>query len=215
MTTNILKEIEYDTGEFPKEILLKAIKQKDEVIPELLGILEYTCQNVESLVKQKNYVGHNYAIFLLAQFREKRAYPLLCSLLIKPYKLIDKLLDDMIFPRLPCILASVYNGNIEPLKSIIENEEINEFIRGSVLECIEVLIVQEIIMRDDILPYFLYLFHGGLKRKKESFVWDDLVLCCKDLFPEETKEEIKFAVDEKLIEQSTIELGDLVFGCCR
>lgn len=202
MATNILKEVEYNDGNFPREILLQAIEQKDETIPELLEILERTCEDAENLAEEGDYFAHIYALYLLAQFREHRAFPLICSLLTKPYEILDKLLGDMITEGLPSILASVFDGDLKPLQNIIENEEIDEFIRSSVLYPLIILVGQGIVRRDEIATYFQHLFHGGLKREY-SFVWDALAGCCYHLYPEELINDIELAYDEGLIDPTS------------
>lgn len=208
MDTNILHEVHYNNGKFPREILLKAIDERDEIIPELLGILEYTYENAENLAEEEEYIAHIYAIYLLAQFREQRAYPLICSLLNKPYEILDELLGDLITEGLSGILASVFNGDVKPLKCIIENEEIDEFIRAAALDSLVVLVAQGIITRDEVIVYFQNLFHGGLEREY-SFIWDALAGGCCDLHPEETFEDIQIAYDEDLISPTSISFGEI------
>ena len=208
MTTNILREVQYNHGNFPREILLKAIDRRDEIIPELLEILEYTCENAENLAEEKDYIAHIYALYLLAQFKEQRAYPVIYSLLNKPYEILDKLLGDVITEGLPSILASVFNGDVKLLKSIIENEKINEFIRGTALESLVILVSEEIITRDEVVIYFKYLFRGGLEREY-SFVWDALVGCCYNLYPEEMVKDIELAYNEELVDTTSITFGEI------
>lgn len=51
---------------------------KEDMIPELLKMLEYTKENLENIFNEKDeFYGYIYAFFLLAEFREKRAFPYL------------------------------------------------------------------------------------------------------------------------------------------
>jgi len=111
-TEEILKEIEYNNGHLPVEALKQVIAQKDVFIPELLKILEHTCQNAEEIAEKDNYFAHIYALFLLAQFREKGAYPLVVNLIGMPSEILENLLGDVITEGLQNILASVCDGNI-------------------------------------------------------------------------------------------------------
>ncbi len=69
----ILKELEYGRGYFPYEAVQEAIRRKDEIIPELIKILEYTEKNIHKIENDPDYVAHMFAMSLLAKFREKRA----------------------------------------------------------------------------------------------------------------------------------------------
>ena len=208
MTTNILKEVEYIDGNFPKETLLKAIEQRNEIIPELLRILEYTCENAESIVEEEDYIAHIYALYLLAQFREKSAYPIICSLLNKPYEVLDKLLEDMITEGISRILASVFNGEVEPIKNIIENQEIDEYVRAAALDSLVVLVAQGFIMRDELIVYLQSLFHGGLEREY-SFIWDALAMSCYHIHPDETFKDIEIAFEDELVDPGFVSLDEI------
>ena len=92
----ILNELEFNKGKFPKEALLGAIDRKNEIIPELLKILENTIKNIHELPKDHDYFAPIYALFLLAQFRELEVYPLVIQLFSKPITFLDHLFGDMI-----------------------------------------------------------------------------------------------------------------------
>jgi hypothetical protein len=51
----------------------RSIRRKDEIIPELIKILEYTEKNIHKIENDPDYVAHMFAMSLLAKFREKRA----------------------------------------------------------------------------------------------------------------------------------------------
>lgn len=209
MTTNILHDVHHNHGKFPREIILKAIDRKDEIIPELLEILAHTCANAETLAEEEDYIAHIYALYMLAQFKEQKAYPLIFSLLNKPDEILDKLLGDVITEGLPSILASVFDGDVKLLKSIIENDKINEFIRAAAFESLVILVSEGVIKRDEVVEYCLYLFRGGLGREY-SYTWDALVGCCYNLYPEETLKDIELAYDEELVDPTSISFSEII-----
>ena len=67
----------YDYSNFPSEALEAAIQQQEAMIPALLSIIGRIGNNPHFLDESPDYMGFIYAIYLLAQFREKRAYPLI------------------------------------------------------------------------------------------------------------------------------------------
>ena len=68
----IIEHLRYYTGELPKEALEESIKNKEKMIPELLKMLDYTEENLDNIYNEQNdFYGYIYAIFLLAEFREK------------------------------------------------------------------------------------------------------------------------------------------------
>ena len=73
---DILKQLEVNEGTFPREAVVQAIEQREVITPELLRILEDARDNIEHL-SETGYMAHIYAMYLLAEFREPRAYPLI------------------------------------------------------------------------------------------------------------------------------------------
>lgn len=71
MELKIFKGYERFDDLYPSEQVKYALEHKDEAIPELLYILEYTVNNAEKLYKDNKYLIHFPAIYLLAYFREK------------------------------------------------------------------------------------------------------------------------------------------------
>ena len=74
--TEILHQFERATGKFPRAAVEAAAARAEEVTPELLRILEETVNQAAERDAEGDYMAHLYAMFLLAQFRETRAYPL-------------------------------------------------------------------------------------------------------------------------------------------
>ncbi|MBN1680937.1 MAG: DUF1186 domain-containing protein, partial [Anaerolineae bacterium] len=149
----ILRKLERYDGTFPRKAVQAAIANQEQITPELLTILEYTTQHVEALLDRPNYMGYLYAMFLLAQFREERAYPLLVDLCSVEPEIIEVLLGDTITEDLNRILASVSGGDPDPMKSLAENETVNEWVRSAALNGLVVLVAQGAQSREDTLAY--------------------------------------------------------------
>lgn len=204
----ILKELEYNTGVFPRKYLEAAINKKEDIIPELLKILSYTVNNIKEVAEQENYFAHIYAMFLLAQFKEKRAYGLIVRIVSNPDEILDKLLGDVITENLGNILASVSCGDTSLIFQLIENKDVDEFVRSAALKSLLVLVACGGETREEIINYFRSLFSGKLE-KKYSFVWDELVACCCNLHPEELYDSIEKAYDEGLVNPRFISLENV------
>ncbi len=201
----ILQRLEYCDGTFPREALTEAIAKGEQIIPDLLEIVKQAKENAEDLTEEENYMAHIYAMFLLAQFREKRAYPLIVDFFSLPGDVSDVLAGDVITEDLHRILASVSCGDDSLMKTLVENEDANEYVRGAALKGLVTLVMCEEKSRDEIIAYFQSLFRGKLKREF-SQVWNGLVLCSTDLYPEEVFENIKQAYEEELVEPFFIDL---------
>jgi Protein of unknown function (DUF1186) len=71
----ILKELEPYTGRFPMQAMQAAIEHREAITPELLRVVEAIAANPIEAVKREDYMLPVFALYLLAQFREQRAYP--------------------------------------------------------------------------------------------------------------------------------------------
>src|SRR5690349_19297639 len=120
-TAEILSQLERATGTFPKAAVEAAVERREEIVPELLRILEETIAQPEEV--SDDYLAHIYAMFLLAQFREVRAFPLFVRLALLPDDTAYSLLDDTLAGSFGKLLASVCGGEVEGIQSLIENEK--------------------------------------------------------------------------------------------
>ncbi len=201
----ILKELEVNTGIFPRQAVEEAISKREQITPELLRILERAEQNVEELWEREDYMAHIYAMFLLAQFRERRAYPLIVKFFSIPGEITLDLTGDVVTEDLARILASVSDGDISLMTSLVENEQANEYVRDAALEGLVTLVARGVRSRDEIMAYFQSLFREKLTREY-SHIWNGLVSSCTHLYPEEVLEDIKQAFEDDLVDEWYIDL---------
>jgi len=204
---NILKQLEVNEGTFPREAVVQAIEQREAMTPELLRILEYAHQDIEHLI-DKGYMAHIYAMYLLAQFREPRAYPLIVQFFSIPGEITLDVTGDLVTGTLCRILASVSGGDISLMTSLVENEEANEYVRSAALRGMLTLVACGEKAREEIIAYYQSLFRGRIARDF-SFVWNGLVSSSDELYPEELYEDIKQAYADELVESFFIRLEDV------
>lgn len=208
--TEIIEQFEWFDGKFKREAVEAAIARREEVIPELLAVLEEIADPAEArlLNAEGDYMAHLYAMFLLAQFRETRAYPLVVRIALLPSDLLESLFSDFITESLPKVLASVCDGNLDGIQSIVENPDADEWVRGAALGSLLNLVVAGATTREEVLEYFASLFHGKLTDKNDV-VWSDLVCYCADLYAPQLLGEIERAYDEGLVDSGMIGLDDV------
>jgi hypothetical protein len=204
---DILKQFEVNEGTFPREAVIEAIEQRESITPELLHILEYVHQDIEHLL-EKGYMAHIYAMYLLAQFREPRAYPLIVQFFSMPGEITLDVTGDVVTEDLGRILASVCCGDIGLITTLVENAQANEYVRDAALRSLVSVVACGEHTREDVLAYYQRLFQGGLPRAF-SMLWNGLVWSSTHLYPEELYEDIKHAYDDGLIEDGVIRLEDV------
>jgi len=195
MNLKIFKGFERFEDHYPTEAVKYALANREEAVPELLEILEYTLSEVENLSKDAKYLVHFPAIYLLAYFQEKKAYESIIKIASLPGEQIFDLLGDTATEDFTNILASVCDGNIEPIKGIIENSSLDEYVRTEALESLLILLNNGVVSRDQLVFYFKELCNGKLE-VDYSYVWDTLPRCCSLIHPAGLMDEIKQVVED-------------------
>jgi hypothetical protein len=201
-----LKALEHNNQHYAREAVSEAILRRDEIIPALLKILEDVIEHPESFVDSQRF-DHIYAMFLLAQFRETRAYPLLVKMFSAPGEFAFDLVGDTVTEHLGQILASVSGGDIGGMAALVENEDANEYVRAAGLTGLLTLCACDILSRDELMSYFKSLFQK-LRRTPDG-IWSWLANSCADLCPEEVLEELGQAYEEGLPDPGVIGWGEV------
>lgn len=195
-------------GRFPRKAFLAAVEQREAITPGLLSILEHAIANPEEVAQDRDYMGPLCAMYLLAEFREPRAYPLLIRFFRLDHDLVDAVVGDLITEALDRILASVCAGDIGPMQAMVEDATLNEFTRSAALSGLAVLVVQDVIPRDEVVAYFRELWQGRLERE-HSFVWSQLACLSADLGAAELLPEIERAYAAGLCDPFVAGLDEL------
>jgi hypothetical protein len=94
---------------FPRQAVEQAIAAQDAITPVFLATLEEYNNNPTALAEKPSYFLHIYALYLLAQFRETRAYPLILEFFSTPGEITLDITGDVVTEDLGRILASVYD----------------------------------------------------------------------------------------------------------
>ncbi len=204
----ILHQFERSNGTFPHAAVAAAVERREEIIPELLRIVEDTANRAKEIAADEDYLADFYAMFLLAQFRETRAYPLMLRIATLPAEVADSLLAFFITDSLDRVLASVCDGELEGIKSIVEDRNANEWARSAALRSLMLMVRAGKQRREEIIAYFAQLFRGKLEREYAN-VWNVLVCCCCDLGAEELIADIRRAYAKDLVDPSYISLEDV------
>jgi len=203
----ILSHLERNEGYFPRAAVQEAIDHRVEIVPALLGILEDVARDPEPFTSDGGRFIHIYAMYLLAQFRETRAYPLLVQIFSAPGEMPFDLAGDLVTQDLGRILASVSDGDVDGMTSLVENEQANEYVRSAAMDGLVTLVVCGQRTREEVMAYFSSLFHKLARRPSQA--WNGLVSACADLCPEEVVEEIRQAYEDGLVDPGYIGWKDI------
>jgi hypothetical protein len=203
----LLARLDQHRGSFPDHLVREAVARREEVIPILLETLEAIDSDPESWLADQRRMVHIHAMYLLALFRETRAYQLLVRIFSRPGEFPFDLAGDVVTEDLGRILASVSGGDIRGMAALIENEQANEYVRSVALGGMVSLVTTGQRARDDVVAYFLQLFQK-LERNPGAH-WDGLANVCADLWPQEAFAELRRAYEDGLVDTGSIDWQDL------
>jgi hypothetical protein len=195
-TTAVLEDLHRPPPFFPATALRAAVAQQAEITPALLELLA-SVQARAVAGGESDDLAWLYALFLLAQFRERRAYPVLVELASLPSPVVESLFGDVLTEDLAVLLASVAQGDPSGLQRLIENEQADLFARSAALRALVIQVKSGEQPREEVLAYLGSLLRGKLKREP-SFFWGSLLSDCLDLYPEPIRAEVEQAFADGL-----------------
>lgn len=191
---------------FPEQELAYLLTKPDEVTPLLLKALD-DAANVNNPIDDS--MLPEFALYLLAHFRNEAAFPKIINILKlpdeRPYRILG---DDCITDYgMRNILASTFNGDLSLLTTIIENRDIEQFIRGSVLNTFIPLVLLEKIERKTVTAYITTLIEEKLE-KEQPYLWAVVTGVVMDLYLDELVPSILDAFQKNYVDENYCSIED-------
>ncbi len=186
-----------NSDEFPTDIVNELIARKDESTPVLLRVLE---EVVPDYKRESDYrLDYISALYILSYFREPRAFPYVIKLALLPADWAEKILGEHLTKSLTNWIVSTYNGDLQAIKNVIENETAVTYARSSALYSLIGLVTTNHLTREEVIEYLRTLMHSELVKDYEFSTW--LVYTANKLYPEELYPEIKALYARDLVEE--------------
>jgi hypothetical protein len=192
---------------FPRDAVLNAISNQEASTPILLGYLEDAIENIDTL--DPSAMGYFFALFILSQFREKQAFPLIIKLIKLPDEQQDMLLGDSQTESLQQFIGSTFNGDLDAIKSVIEDKSINVYTRLGAMQSLLVLLNENLIEESLIETYTHHLFEILLTAKDHVGMTALVNFWC-DYDPSNFIEQIKVAFDNQLVDEDWVDLDYII-----
>lgn len=116
---------------FPENAFQVISDNKEEAIPYLRAAIEKAIEERDDL--DEDYQLHFYGIYLLGQFQDKEFFPKMMELITLPSEVLDYLIGDAITSNLQDLIYNMYNGELEHLKSVVRDINVDDFVRAGLL----------------------------------------------------------------------------------
>ncbi len=163
----ILHELTHAEG-LPREALKAASAQRGAMVPLFLEEIE-THLALDPGPRAKS-TPLFFVFHLLGEWREKAAYGPLARLLRLPGHEIDTIFGDGITTTSHRVMATVFDGDPEPLYDIILDPKAEEFIRAGMCEALAMVTLREELDRA-VAGRFLRDAFSDLQPQRQNFVW--------------------------------------------
>ena len=157
-----IDQILHFNEEFPKEALAHIIDRESESKPHLYELLDKTLTNHNTL--PEDFIGHIFALYLLAQFRDPKGFDYSLAFLRLPEP--ENLLHDLLTQSYPAVIASCYSGNPETLYALIRDTNLSFLVRVIGLVAASIIVNQKALDRKRHAEFLLTL----LKENNPKFL---------------------------------------------
>ena len=148
------QQLEYFSKPFPRAAIALAHARREEVAPYLVDALARMATN-PSLADDEDYVLHLYAMHLLATWRDPRAYAPLLALGHHSENTLDVVLGDVLTETYGRCLASVCDGDLQPLYALFEDPQASHWARNAALNAVMVRVFEGDAARADLIHYLM------------------------------------------------------------
>ncbi|MGD0866027.1 MAG: DUF1186 domain-containing protein [Rhizomicrobium sp.] len=152
----------------PKDAILAAREQQEAAVPAFIAA-------VNAYVEGKLDAPNADAIFmifhLLGEWRKKAAYRPLARLLHFPSDAIETALGDATTITCHRVMASVFDGDPQPLYDIILDSNADEYIRARMFDVLAMAVARDELARDEVTR-FLRAGFAEIEPQGACFVWD-------------------------------------------
>ena len=152
----VLRALAEDQSHGYTEALASADAHKEALVGPLLDALERGIVDPIGASKEEAST-FSYALYLLAKWREPRAYPYVIRWLNLPEEQPFDIAGDIVTQDGARILAAVCDGNLEPIKALILNRHADQYGRSAGVTALALLAAWAEVSRAQVIDCLLWL----------------------------------------------------------
>ncbi|WP_347268609.1 DUF1186 domain-containing protein [Paracoccus sp. (in: a-proteobacteria)] len=183
-------------GPLPREALRAAGQSREAMVPVFLDYIArlQSARNAD-LERMDAFF---FIAFLLAEWRETRAYRPLARLLRRDPEFLDALMGDSITESSARVMAGVFDGDLQPLFDIILDEAADSFLRGEMFDTLAIITLSDQTLRPQVTA-FLADFRDCAGSGASEEIWWPWAECIAALGLSELEPQVRTVFDSKLI----------------
>lgn len=203
----LIQEFDLFNGVYKRETMEEALTLRDEITPHLLRILDEVAADPDRYAEEGHF-ANVYAVSLLAYFQEPAALEPIIRAFCIPGDPREELWGDMVTKTLPALLLQTCNGRLDPIKTLILDRTVYEYVRGAAITALAYAVVRGLAPREEVVEFLSALFTGTEADEDSDFL-GDVACTLGDLHPEEAMPVLRQAFDDELIWPGFVNIEDL------
>jgi hypothetical protein len=140
------------SDELPTAAIESSIEHWDAVSPRYISKLRAFASGAKLSESDRDALF--FVIHMCAEKKDSRAYAPLCEILARDYE-VEEWLGDAHLRTLPQVLISLYDGDPEPLKRVVEAKSAHDWSRVGALQALAFVVRTKAAMTDDEMRAYL------------------------------------------------------------
>ncbi len=189
-----------------REALAASESFRAELVPKFIEELEWWAEDPEGSLEEDGSLG-THGLFLLGQWREESAWPVVRKLFSLPGEIGYDLLGDLITEDGSILLAMVGGNRRNELRVMIEDESLDEYCRCACLDALTCLVAWGELPRAEHIAYLRELLAGKLRGVPQNeHVLAGVVSAACDLEAWELRPEVEAAFQRGVVDDGFIDL---------
>ena len=200
---SIVHELARAGDDLPRDAMQRSLENWTETALPLLAVLEAYADGEDRSEHATNAVF--FILHLVGQARERRAFPAICRL-ARDAEALERALGDGISVTLPGILIGTFDGELERLKELIQNEHVDEIVRADGFDALTYLTATGAVPLETTAAYLRDL-HGEMQPQEMSFAWYGWQKSVALLGLEDLQPLVAAAFDRGLIDPTVTDFG--------
>jgi uncharacterized protein len=184
---DVLHQLGQASDKLPRDAMQWALDNWDVAGPRFVALLDAYQTGADRSTQTAGALF--FGLHLLGEKRETAAFPGLCRLMHDQAG-IEAVLDFGITETLTRIIISTFDGDVTTLKSVIESDAVDEFVRDAALMAMAYLARTGSMPDEDMRAYMLHLL-AEMQPQAEHYIWATWAITMAALGYADLVEEVK------------------------
>jgi hypothetical protein len=121
---------------FPRDAMIAAGTSREEMVPIFLDQIDRLQSKTVTSNSDPDVSAFLFSYFLLGEWRDTRAYRPLTALLHRNIDELDFLIGDAVTEGTARVIAGVFDGDLQPIFSVLEDSAAYDFVRGQMIDAL-------------------------------------------------------------------------------